>query len=95
MSGPEAGEAAVKFWDSSALVPLCLAQPRTADSREALEADAEMVVWWGSVVECASAIARLHRDGVLSARDERAARAALETLRRSWHEIQPGEGVRE
>ena len=85
----------MKFWDSSAIVPLCLAQPRTAESRAALKTDAEIVVWWGSVVECASAIARLHRDGVLSARDERAARAALDALRQSWHEIQPGESVRE
>ncbi len=85
----------MRFWDASALVPLCLAQPRTAESRAALKDDADMVVWWGTVVECASAIARLHRDGILTTREERAARATLEALRQSWHEIQPGESVRE
>jgi predicted nucleic acid-binding protein len=54
-----------------------------------------MVVWWGSVVECASAIARLHREGVLTADGERVARETLDTLRQGWHEVQPDEGIRE
>lgn len=85
----------MRFWDSSAIVPLCLAQPSTATCRAALKADPDMVVWWSSAVECASAIARLHRNGALQASQERAARETLETLRQSWHEVQPGESVRE
>ena len=85
----------MRFWDSSALVPLLLAQPRTERAKRLLEEDAEPVVWWGSAVECASAIARLHRDGHLSGRDEQAARALLESLRSSWFEVQPGDSVRE
>jgi predicted nucleic acid-binding protein len=85
----------VRFWDSSAIVPLCLEQPSTTSCRAALKADPEMVVWWSSVVECASAIARLHRDGVLQPSEERAARESLEILRQSWHEVQPGAGLRE
>ena len=54
-----------------------------------------MVVWWGSVVECASVVARLQRDGQLTAADEQAARDLLELLRGSWFEIQPGDVVRE
>ena len=84
----------MRFWDSSALVALCLAQPKSKGARAALATDPELVVWWASVVECASAIARLHREGLLTASDESAARALLETLRRSWFEVQPGDSVR-
>jgi hypothetical protein len=60
-----------------------------------LSEDSELVVWWGSAIECASAIARIHRDGHLSAAAEREARALLDILRKSWFEVQPGDLVRE
>ncbi|MGH7561729.1 MAG: type II toxin-antitoxin system VapC family toxin [Gemmatimonadales bacterium] len=85
----------MRFWDSSALVPLCLEQPRTPEARKALAEDPELVLWWGSSIECASAIARLHRDGRLNAAAEAAARELLDTLRMSWFEMQPGDSVRE
>lgn len=84
----------MKFWDSSALVPLVLSQPRTAAARTALEEDPEVAAWWGSSIECASAIARLHREGHLTTADEARARALLGTLRRSWFEVQPVDAVR-
>lgn len=85
----------MRFWDSSALVPLVLRQPRTSEARRLLDEDDELVVWWGSVIECASAVARLHRDGRLSSSAERDARRLLEALRGSWFEVQPGDAVRE
>ena len=85
----------MRFWDSSALVPLCLEQPRSAQAKRLLREDKELVVWWGSVVECASALARLHRDGMLTSAEERSARSLLEELSASWFEIQPGAGVRD
>lgn len=84
----------MKFWDSSALVPLVLSQPRTAAAKTALEEDPEVAAWWGSSIECASAIARLHREGHLTTADEARARALLGTLRRSWFEVQPVDAVR-
>ena len=59
-----------------------------------LTADPDLVVWWGSAVECASAVARLHREALLSSSGESVARALLDALRRSWFEVQPGDGVR-
>ncbi len=85
----------MRFWDASALVPLILEQPRTARARELLAEDKELVVWWGALVECASAIARLHRDGLLTAAEEARARALLQSLKSSWFEVQPGDAVRE
>ncbi len=84
----------MRFWDSSALVPLCLEQPRSEHAKRLLREDKEVIVWWGSAVECASAIARLHRDQLLNAAEERLARSLLEELGASWFEIQPGAGVR-
>lgn len=46
-------------------------------------------------MECASAIERLHRDGHLNATAARDAMALLDTLRKSWFEVQPGDAVRE
>jgi predicted nucleic acid-binding protein len=85
----------VKFWDSSALVPLCVAQPTTQRARAVHREDPDVVVWWGSVIECASAISRVHRDGFLSEKDVVAAQATLAHLRTTWFEIQPGDSVRE
>lgn len=79
----------MRFWDSSALVPLVLTQPRTERAKQLLKEDPELLVWWGSAVECASAIARLHRDGHLTKSAEQAARALLDLLRSSWFEVQP------
>jgi uncharacterized protein len=54
-----------------------------------------MLVWWGSQVECASALARLDRGAML---DGKAAALAFDRLRQladGWHEIEPSEIVRE
>jgi predicted nucleic acid-binding protein len=85
----------VRFWDASALVPLVLDQPRTQQAHELYADDPELVVWWGSVIECASVIARLHREEIISAREEAQARRLLTSLKASWFEVQPGEAIRE
>jgi uncharacterized protein len=79
----------MRFWDSSALVPLCLEEPATADTRALYEGDPEMAVWWGTPVECGSAFARLRREGVLAEGQESIALATLDSLGGLWHEIQP------
>ena len=48
-----------------------------------------------AVTRRSSAIARLHREGHLTARAEREARGLLTTLQRSWYEMQPGDAVRD
>jgi predicted nucleic acid-binding protein len=85
----------LRFWDASALVPLCLAQPRSEVMRSLLQEDPDIVVWWGSVVECWSAFARAVREGRISLQVELQARAELEALREAWDEIQPVEDVRD
>lgn len=84
----------MRFWDSSALVPLCLDQPQTERARALYEQDSELVVWWGSPIECASALARLRRDGILNLDDEELALSILAALQDAWYEIQPGDALR-
>jgi len=84
----------MRFWDSSAVVPLLLEQPLSTRARALLEEDADVVAWWGTPVECASAVARLRGKGHLGASEQATALRILERLRRSWYEVLPGDQVR-
>lgn len=85
----------MRFWDASAIVPLLLDEPESPALRQLLRGDAGLVVWWGTPVECASAIARVARDGTLTSREETTVLDLLRTLERSWHEILPTTPVRQ
>jgi len=50
------------FWDSSAVVPLLVAQARSSEMTNLLRAGKTPAVWWATVVECRSAIHRRHRE---------------------------------
>lgn len=85
----------MRFWDASAIVPLLVAEAATRRLQALAAKDAAMLVWWGSEVECVSALARLERDGALS---PQAITHALERLRRlaaGWHEVDPSDAIRE
>lgn len=84
----------MRFWDTSAVVPLLVREPRTERARELLELDAELAVWWGTPVECWSTLSRRARDGTLDRAVEDAAAARLDVLRAAWYEILPTEQVR-
>jgi uncharacterized protein len=85
----------MKFWDSSALVPLLAAEPATSAVLALYNQDAEPVVWWGTPVECASAIARLERDHALAADDAGRAFARLDAIAPSWLQVEPTDEIRE
>ena len=84
----------MRFWDSSAIVPLLVAEPTTRATQRDHRDDPELMVWWASVVECASAVARLEREGRLAATDVRISLDRLDALAREWREVQPTEPVR-
>lgn len=65
----------------------------TGAIRAAAEADPAMVVWWATEVECASAIARLERQGDLTSEATQAALARLDAIADGWHQVEPGEVV--
>lgn len=55
----------MKFWDSSALVPLILHEEETDYCLKILSSDQEMLIWCLSRVEVISALCRQVRDGTL------------------------------
>jgi predicted nucleic acid-binding protein len=87
-------EPTTAFWDSSALVPLCIQESTSRQVRSHLRKFAP-VVWWASPVEVHSAVARLHRNGTVNDMEKRGALARLALLRRGWSEILPDDSLRE
>ena len=52
------------------------------------------MTWWGSLIECTSALSRLHREGGLDAGNLSQSLEALQALGEAWLEVQPMERVR-
>ena len=74
----------MRFWDSSALVPLLVEEEVTKELLRLYSTD-EIVAWWGTDVECTSAVARLERSGQLGVADTTEALRRLRELASSWH----------
>jgi predicted nucleic acid-binding protein len=85
----------VRFWDSSALVPLIVRQRQSGRMRALYRSDSGVFAWWGASVECASAISRLERDGLLRRPSANAARARLDRFAGTWQEVQPSDTLRD
>jgi len=52
----------MRFWDSSALVPLLVTQPLSSKTDKWVAEDGELAVWTLTPIELASAVLRLVRD---------------------------------
>jgi uncharacterized protein len=84
----------VRYWDASALVPLLTEQPRSPVSDRSYDEDSVITTWWGTSLECRSAIARIEREGGAPALIEAAA-TNLATLESEWIEVAPSNFVRQ
>lgn len=84
----------MRFWDSSAVVPLIFREPTSGSINDLLSEDVDLTVWWGTWAECAVTISRLKREGVLDERSERETRVALDGLASDWTEIEPTNDIR-
>jgi len=84
----------MRFWDTSALLPLLVDEPARERLIELLEEDSEVLAWWGTPVEIASAVARREREELLTADEVAAALAGARVLADGWHEIVPSDAVR-
>lgn len=84
----------MRFWDSSAVIPLLLEQPMSERARRLLAEDPDVVIWWATPIECASAFARLRREELLTEAQEAEASRSMEELRGGWFEMLPGDQVR-
>ncbi len=85
----------MKFWDSSAIIPICLKEQLSETVKRLIKTDEDIVVWWATRVECLSAMSRRRREGVLNIDAELKARTILIALSTEWSEVQPSELVRQ
>ena len=85
----------MRFWDSSAVIPLLITETSSALARIDFEGDPELIVWWATETECVSALARRERDGLLAPADLAIAIARLDRLGAAWQEIEPVPRIRQ
>jgi uncharacterized protein len=83
----------VKFWDSSAILPLLLDERASASVAAVYEDDERQIVWCLTEVETVSALARRERQGSETSDAERA-RTTLRILSERWEEVSSVESVR-
>lgn len=79
----------MRFWDSSAVVPLLVEEETSEVLRRHYAEEDALLVWWATEVECASALARLERDGLLSPRETSEALQRLDDLADAWSLVEP------
>ena len=84
----------MRFWDASAIIPLCLNEKASQTVKPLLKTDDDIVVWWMTYIECLSALSRRQRERILHPGDAGKARAVLSALAAAWSEVQPTERVR-
>ena len=81
------------FWDSSALVLLCIQQSESSRSRQIARQFPKRVVWWAADVEVESALCRLRRDGKITTDDLRHARQTWKVAAASVLVVEPTESL--
>ena len=84
----------MRFWETSALLPLIFEQDATADLRAVASDDDSMVIWWGSKVEAVSAVCRLVRAGQIEEPSAPRLLKEIGGLAEAAYEVQPTEEVR-
>ncbi len=84
----------MRFWDASAVVAMLAGEPPATSLLQLLESDADVVAWWGTPVECASAFSRLEREGAVDAATTNELVGDIGLLAASWIEVQPTNALR-
>jgi uncharacterized protein len=84
----------VKFWDASAVVSLLALEAPSWKLWELFRQDPEVVLWWGTSVECVSALARVEREAQVAETAVQCGWQLLQSLRVGAIEVQPDEDIR-
>lgn len=58
----------IAFWDTSAIIPLCVRQDATFEARRVGRLFSRRIIWCGTAVEFHSSISRLKRTGEIEAK---------------------------
>jgi predicted nucleic acid-binding protein len=83
------------FWDSSAVIPVLIAESRSAEMVALLGKDRTPALWWASPVECQSALRRRGREKLLSPAALAEALARLDRLAEDVDVVAPTDRLRE
>lgn len=75
------------YWDTSAVVPLLVNEPDTEKRTQEFQDCHEMITWWGTRIECVSALCRRKRESSMDATAFDQAMARLEVLSEQWHQV--------
>jgi len=86
MSPPQA------FWDSGALIPLCVQQLQTPRS-EALFANHGVTVWWSTQVEIISGLTRLLRMREIDGTEFVDGKQVAQAMAMTWIAIKPSANI--
>jgi len=85
----------MRFWDSSALVPLCLNSTQTKYCLDLFKKDSHIIVWCLTLSEIWSALCRQARDQTISDDHLQTAKKRARKLSDSWSEVVIVEKARE
>lgn len=83
----------MRFWDSSAIVPLLVYEPESSRIQKLRDEDPNIAVWHWTPAECVSALERRRREGLAEPLVAEAL-ARLSALRTLWTEVSDYEAVR-
>ena len=84
----------MRYWDASAVVPLLVRQASSSAMERRLDEDPVVITWWGTSIECYSALMRLVRERRLGRDGQAQAERRLNEFRQGWHEVLPVEAIR-
>lgn len=85
----------MKYWDTSCLASLLINEVHTGFAERVFREDEQVVTWWGTGVECVSAIWNNERRGVISTEEAAVAQKRLLIIQKRWIEVEPNEAIRE
>lgn len=84
----------MRYWDTSAVLPLIVDEPTRQRLLALYEEDQQIVTGWATPVEVVSAVARREREGTITADEADAALKAAKRIGAAWHEVVPSDVVR-
>lgn len=84
----------MRFWDSSAIVPLIIVEGASPLVRALFETDRQVLAWWGTEVECAAAFSRRLRTRESPEALVAEARQRLRLIASEWDELAADDEVR-
>lgn len=85
----------MKYWDSSAFISLLLEEPRSPHIRSLMKEDPWAITWWGTPLECLSALWRRKREVQLPQEEMALLLTRLEKLTSEIDFVEPTSVLRE